>query len=65
MRKGPQLRSYPRETHPEEMEPGVYEVELNAQSLASGTYIYRIVAGDPSKGSGQGFVETKKMVLLH
>ena len=49
----------------EEMEPGVYEVELNAQSLASGTYIYRIVAGDPSKGSGQGFVETKKMVLLH
>jgi len=39
----------------EEMEAGVYEVELNAQSLASGTYIYRIVAGD--------FVETKKMVL--
>ncbi len=40
----------------EEMEAGVYEVELNAQSLASGTYIYRIVACD--------FVETKKMVLL-
>jgi hypothetical protein len=40
----------------EKKEPGVYEVELNAQSLPSGTYIYRIVSGD--------FVETKKMVLL-
>jgi len=37
-------------------EPGVYEVELNAESLTSGTYIYRIVAGN--------FLETKKMVLL-
>jgi len=44
----------------EKKEPGVYEVEFNAQSAAgglpSGTYIYRIVA--------DGFVETKKMVLL-
>ena len=36
--------------------PGVYEVELNVQSLSSGTYIYRIIAGE--------FVETKRMVLL-
>jgi hypothetical protein len=40
----------------EKKELGVYEVEFNAQHLPSGTYIYRIVAGD--------FVETKKMVLM-
>jgi len=40
----------------ENREAGVYEVNLNAQSLASGTYIYRIIAGE--------FVETKKMILL-
>jgi len=40
----------------EKKEPGVYEVEFNAQHLSSGTYIYRIVA--------DGFVETKKMVLM-
>ena len=40
----------------ENKEAGTYEVELNAQSLSSGTYIYRIVAGD--------FVETRKMSLL-
>jgi len=40
----------------EKKEPGVYEVEFNAQHLSSGTYIYRIVA--------DSFVETKKMVLM-
>ncbi len=40
----------------EKKEPGVYEVELNAQSLSSGAYIYRMTAGE--------FVETKKMVLM-
>lgn len=40
----------------EEKEPGSYEVEFNATSLSSGTYIYRIVAGD--------YVEMKKMVLM-
>ncbi len=48
----------------ERREAGVYEIELNAQNLASGTYIYRIVAGDPSAGSGQSFVDTKKMLLM-
>jgi hypothetical protein len=54
-----------------EMEPGVYEVILNAAQLPSGIYIYRIVAVDPEsslpagrQGSGQGFVETKKMLLI-
>ncbi|MCJ7552451.1 MAG: T9SS type A sorting domain-containing protein [Ignavibacteriaceae bacterium] len=40
----------------EKKEPGLYEVVFNAHHLPSGTYIYRIVA--------DGFVETKKMILL-
>ena len=40
----------------EKKEPGVYEVDFNAQHLSSGTYIYRMTAGD--------FAETKKMVLM-
>jgi photosystem II stability/assembly factor-like uncharacterized protein len=35
---------------------GTYEVELSGENLPSGTYIYRIVAGN--------FVQTKKMLLL-
>ena len=37
-------------------EAGIYEVELNAENLSSGTYIYRIVA--------ESFVGTKKMILI-
>lgn len=40
----------------EEKTAGIYKVELNASSLASGVYFYRIKAGD--------FVQTKKMILL-
>lgn len=40
----------------DQMEAGIHEVEFNAESLASGTYIYRISAGS--------FVETRKMILL-
>ena len=40
----------------EKKEAGVYEVDFNASQLSSGTYIYRLVA--------DGFVETKKMVLM-
>jgi hypothetical protein len=43
---------------------GNYEVDFNASTLASGIYIYRIQAGEPSAGSGQSFVDTKKMLLL-
>jgi len=40
----------------EEKTIGSYEVELNAMSLPSGIYFYRLQAGD--------YIETKKMVLL-
>jgi len=40
----------------EQKESGVYEIEFNAETLSSGTYIYRIVTGN--------FVQTKKMILL-
>ncbi len=32
--------------------------------MASGVYLYRLEAGDPSQSMGQGFVETKKMILM-
>lgn len=37
-------------------QPGRYEVQLNAEGLASGMYFYRLQAGN--------FIETKKLVLL-
>lgn len=40
----------------EEKSIGNYEVEFNASNLPSGTYFYRIAAGD--------FIETKKMILV-
>ena len=32
--------------------------------VASGVYVYRLKAGDPSAGSGQGFVARKKLVVM-
>jgi len=48
----------------EEKLAGNYEVEFDASTLSSGTYFYKLEAIDPSASSGQGFVETRKMVLL-
>jgi len=55
----------------EERSAGSYEVEFDASNLPSGVYFYRLQAvpngrqaGFPSASSGQGFVETKKMILL-
>jgi hypothetical protein len=32
--------------------------------IASGIYLYRLQADDPSHSAGQGYVETKKMILM-
>jgi len=48
----------------EELNVGTYTTQWNASGVASGVYLYRLQVGDPSTGSGQSFVETKKMVLM-
>jgi ligand-binding sensor domain-containing protein len=55
----------------EEKSIGTYEITWTVERLPSGIYFYRLQAvptgrqaGSPSTGSGQSFVETKKMVLL-
>ena len=34
------------------------------EAIASGVYLYQLRVGDPSAGSGRGFVQTRKMALL-
>ncbi|MBA4407232.1 hypothetical protein C0389_08165 [bacterium] len=48
----------------EEKLPGTYEVKFDGSTLPSGIYFYRLQAGNPSLGSGQGYSETKKLLLL-
>ena len=48
----------------EQKRAGTYEVEFDGTGLPSGIYFYQIRAVDPSTGSGQVYVETKKMILL-
>jgi hypothetical protein len=40
----------------ENMEPGEYELTLNASALPSGVYFYRLIAG--------GYIGTRKMILV-
>jgi len=48
----------------QKMVAGVHEFQWHAQDIPSGIYFYQLKAGDPSTGSGQSFVETKKMLLV-
>ena len=48
----------------EEQDKGYHKVEFNAKELSSGVYFYQLRAVDPSAGSGQVYVQTKKMILL-
>ena len=48
----------------EEKPIGVHEVIFDASSLSTGTYFYQLQAVNSSSGSGNSFVETKKMILI-
>ncbi len=48
----------------EELPAGRYEIPFDASNLASGVYLYRLSAGNPSAGSGQGFSQVRKMMLI-
>jgi hypothetical protein len=48
----------------DKLSTGSYSYEWDASNLASGVYLYRLQAGDPSRSAGQGYVETRKMVLM-
>jgi len=47
-----------------ELEAGYHEIIFKADNIPSGVYYYKIQSGDPSAGSGQGFTQTKKMILM-
>jgi len=46
------------------MSSGSHEIKFTAIDLPSGVYLYRLKVGDPSTGSGRGFQEVKKMILV-
>jgi hypothetical protein len=48
----------------EEKPLGRYEVKFNSVGLASRIYFYKLQFSDPETSSGQGFVESKKMILM-
>jgi hypothetical protein len=48
----------------EEKPAGIHEINFEPKDLTSGLYLYKISAGDPSTSSGQGFEQTRKMLLL-
>ncbi len=56
----------------EKQPAGIHKFNWDATGLASGVYLYRLEAGDPSTSSGQrpstrsgqGFVQTKKLILM-
>lgn len=47
-----------------QLSPDTYSFEWDAGNSASGTYFYKLQAVTPSAGSGQGFVQVSKMILM-
>ncbi len=47
----------------EQQSAGTYQVTFNGSNLPSGVYFYKLQVS-PSSSSGQGFVKTKKLMLL-
>lgn len=46
-----------------DLQPGSYKVDWDASVYPSGVYYYKLEVS-PSTGSGRGFTETKKMILI-
>lgn len=46
------------------VEAGYHEIIFKADNIPSGVYFYKIQSGDPSANSGQGYIQTKKMILM-
>jgi hypothetical protein len=46
------------------LKAGKYKYQWDAGNFSSGVYFYQLRAVDPSTGSGQVFIQTKKMILL-
>jgi CubicO group peptidase (beta-lactamase class C family) len=49
----------------EQRSAGIHRLNWDARGLASGVYLYRLEAGDPSTSSGQVFVQVKKLLLIN
>jgi hypothetical protein len=47
----------------QQLQPGTYEADWDASAFPSGVYYYKLEVS-PSTGSGRGFTESKKMVLV-
>jgi len=48
----------------QQLNAGSYRLSWNAVKYSSGIYFYRIIASEPSSGSGQVFTDTRKMILV-
>ena len=48
----------------DKLKAGNYTFTWDAGFLASGVYYYQLKAGDPLTGSGSGYVQSRKMILL-
>ena len=48
----------------EYLSPGNYKYDWDASAFSSGVYFYRLEVFDPETNSGQGFVDTKKLILM-
>ena len=63
---GQEVKTLVSSMQPAGLQSVVWNSTNNAgNTVASGIYIYRLTAGDPSTSSGPSFSQTRKMVLIH